>query len=402
MSKTNTKLPEEGLSTSIAPVNLKEVDSPPIDDDSCWKEVGVVKKLFIHPVKSMQGISVDVAEVGKYGLAHNNNVDRQFMIVTERDMKMITARRYPRIVLVSAFVNDSNSSIKLSAPDMPEIIVTVPTEIFEKNVVNTEVFGMACKGYDMGDGVARWLSTFILEEEKGLRLITHFMPSMKITANLIHRLFGMNRPNSQQSSRAFNSTRPAAVRALLPFCREDDVPLYADGFGFLLLAENSVNELNRRLEVQDLVVEETRFRPNIFVSGTEIPFEEDSWCYIRIGDCLFRNSALCGRCVFTTVDPKSGEKHPDGEPLKTLKTFRSTLNPAERKVMGDSPFFGINLGVDKCGTIHVGDKIFVAQPIPKAQWWTITVFPKVCRILFYSAFGAVCAIFAHERYKKLV
>ena len=55
-----------------------------------------------------------------------------------------------------------------------------------------------------------------------------------------------------------------------PFCRNDDVPLYADGFGYLLLAEKSVNELNKRLkenDVDDLEVEQTRFRPNIYVTG---------------------------------------------------------------------------------------------------------------------------------------
>ena len=55
-----------------------------------------------------------------------------------------------------------------------------------------------------------------------------------------------------------------------PFTRGDDVPLYADGFGYLLLAENSISELNKRLKennVDDLEVEETRFRPNIYVTG---------------------------------------------------------------------------------------------------------------------------------------
>ena len=33
------------------------------------------------------------------------------------------------------------------------------------------------------------------------------------------------------------------------------------------------------------------------------------------------------------------------------------MNPDERKVYGDSPFFGINLGVDQCGSIKVGDKV---------------------------------------------
>ena len=55
-----------------------------------------------------------------------------------------------------------------------------------------------------------------------------------------------------------------------PFVRSDDVPLYADGFGYLLLAEESVKQLNKRLKennVPDLVVERTRFRPNIYVTG---------------------------------------------------------------------------------------------------------------------------------------
>ena len=128
------------------------------------------------------------------------------------------------------------------------------------------------------------------------------------------------------------------------------------------MAQNSIDELNRRLKsfnVEDLEVEETRFRPNIFVTGTPCfigfhiyatyvliflffpfvciipftlfnliilgtkkPFDEDSWLYIKVGSCLFRKSALSYRCVFTTIDPIAGEKHPDGEPLKTLKKFR--------------------------------------------------------------------------------
>ena len=64
---------------------------------------------------------------------------------------------------------------------------------------------------------------------------------------------------------------------------------------------------------------------NFTITGTKGPFEEDNWLYIRIGDCLFRNSALCGRCIFTTVDPKTGEKHADGQPLKTLKKFRQAI-----------------------------------------------------------------------------
>ena len=59
-----------------------------------------------------------------------------------------------------------------------------------------------------------------------------------------------------------------------------------------------------------------------------------------------------------------GEKHREGEPLKTLKTFRSSLDETERKEYGNAPFFGVNLGVEAEGEISVGDKVFISSTIP--------------------------------------
>ena len=56
----------------------------------------------------------------------------------------------------------------------------------------------------------------------------------------------------------------------MPMVKEQqDVPLFADGFGFLLTNEDSINDLNIKLKSQniDLTVDERRFRPNISVKG---------------------------------------------------------------------------------------------------------------------------------------
>ena len=59
-----------------------------------------------------------------------------------------------------------------------------------------------------------------------------------------------------------------------------------------------------------------------------------------------------------------GEKHSGGEPLKTLKTFRSSLDEVERKEYGNSPFFGVNLGVQTGGgEISVGDSVFISSTV---------------------------------------
>ena len=86
------------------------------------------------------------------------------------------------------------------------------------------------------------------------------------------------------------------------------------------------------------------------------------WPHVKISENVFRNVKLCTRCSFTTIDPESGTKDPSGEPLKTLRSFRSSLDTLERKEYGTSPFFGVNLGLEvKGGCISVGDKIYVKK-----------------------------------------
>ena len=82
---------------------------------------------------------------------------------------------------------------------------------------------------------------------------------------------------------------------------------------------------------------------------------------MKICDSVLRNVKLCTRCVFTTIDPGTGEKNGKGEPLKTLRSFRSTLDKDEKKVYGTSPFFGVNLGVEQLGSIGINDKIFIKK-----------------------------------------
>ena len=94
-----------------------------------------------------------------------------------------------------------------------------------------------------------------------------------------------------------------------------------------------------------------RFRPNLVVR-TERAFEEDEWQRLRVGDCEFDVIKRCARCILTTVDPQTGEKGADGEPLKTLRSFR--FDKAARGIL-----FGVNLIPRQLGTVSVGDPVSV-------------------------------------------
>lgn len=75
----------------------------------------------------------------------------------------------------------------------------------------------------------------------------------------------------------------------------------------------------------------------------------------------FSEMPVCDRCVFTTVDPVMGDKHPQQEPLKTLRKYRSAAAEEEKKLFGSSPFFGVFLASEINGAIKIGDDVKIGK-----------------------------------------
>ena len=130
------------------------------------------------------------------------------------------------------------------------------------------------------------------------------------------------------------------------YAQKGDIVSFADGYPLLLTNQASLADLNERLERP---IEMIRFRPNVVMQGADA-FEEDNWNRVRIGSVEFECSRPCARCVLTTVDPSTGVKDPDGEPLKTLKTYRHE---------GEGVLFGINLIPRSSGQLNLGDSVIV-------------------------------------------
>ena len=126
----------------------------------------------------------------------------------------------------------------------------------------------------------------------------------------------------------------------------DDEVSFADGAPILLISTGSLADLNGRLAEP---VTMTRFRPNIVVAAPT-PFVEDSWRSIAVGSAEFAVAWQCSRCILTTIDPATGVKHPRGEPLETLRSYRR---------VGAKTMFGQNLIPRKRGAIRVGDTVRV-------------------------------------------
>lgn len=87
----------------------------------------------------------------------------------------------------------------------------------------------------------------------------------------------------------------------------------------MLINQASVDDLSNRVKEK---LHHKRFRPNFLIKTNGPPYDEDNWNWVKIGnDVIFQTVVPSIRCIFTNIDPITAERHPDGEPLKTLKRF---------------------------------------------------------------------------------
>lgn len=265
-----------------------------------------LSQLYIHPVKSMRGLALSHAQVATSGLAF----DRIFMI-TEPDGTFITARQHPQMVLFTpAILHDG---LYLSAPDGSNACVRFVD--FQSQPAPTEVWGNHFTALIAPEEINTWLSGYFSRPVQ-LRWVGD------------------------------SPTRRVKNFAAVPLS-------FADGFPFLLANEASLRDLQNRCPAS---VKMTQFRPNLVVTGAQA-WAEDSWQVVRIGGVTFEVAKPCSRCIFTTVSPEKGRKHPSGEPLATLQSFRTAQDN------GDVDF-GQNLIARNSGVIRVGDELEVLATKP--------------------------------------
>lgn len=118
----------------------------------------------------------------------------------------------------------------------------------------------------------------------------------------------------------------------------------------MIINEASVTDLNTRLDFKTTPL---TFRPNLLLKGPKA-FDEDHYKWVKIGnETILKVVQPCLRCAFTNIDPETGERRVDGQPLKTLKEYRKFPK------WGESPAMGIHLGLIKAGKVKVGDAVYV-------------------------------------------
>jgi uncharacterized protein len=228
-----------------------------------------IGQLFIHPIKSCGGITVDEAPLIETGLEY----DREWM-VTGRDGVFVTQRQWPRMALIRPTLRTSD--LVLRAPGM--LALHLQLDAVEGDC-KVRVWNDSVDAFDMGDLAAQWFSDFLGQP---LRL-ARFDPDVRRLA-------------SAQWTKAIES-RTA----------------FADGFPLLVTSTASLNELNRRLvDAGHDAVPMQRFRPNIVIDGLADAHGEDFIDTLTIesadGPVLIKLVKPCGRCTIPDVNPATAEQ----------------------------------------------------------------------------------------------
>ena len=270
--------------------------------------------LFCYPVKSCRGVALTETALDRRGVVH----DREMMIVDAQGRQM-TQRATPILAHIETAL--TKDALGLRAPGADEL--RIPWHTPGRTAREVVIWRDTVVADDVGDEAAHWLTAVIGQP---CRLVTTGERSQRVRP--VERLPDDIHPEVH--------TRPVEVA-------------FSDGFPLLVVSEESLDDLNRRLDLPEALGMD-RFRPNLVVAGCATPYAEDTWKAFRVGAVRFFGGGPCGRCVVTTTDQQTLER--DAEPLRTLARYRRT---AEGEVV-----FGQNIiPAGSSGRLRVGDEVWL-------------------------------------------
>ncbi len=276
-----------------------------------------ISQLWIYPIKSLGGISLDSAQMEQRGLQY----DRRWMLV-DKDNHFLSQRKTAKMALITVELSEFGLSVR--APDMPILIIPYPDpqiELYDDIEVtcwNDKIIAQHING-----SIDNWFSEFL---DSDCQLV--YMPD--------------------KSDRLVDPD----------FAPNQEITSFSDGFPNLIISEASLEDLNSRVDI-DLTIQ--RFRPNIVFSGCK-PYAEDQLGHFKIAQIDFYAVKPCSRCVVTTIDPVTAKKE-SPEPLQALSLFRKKNN----KVM-----FGQNvlhkLALGHKNHLAIGDTVEIIKPSPAIKF----------------------------------
>ncbi|KAJ7204394.1 MOSC N-terminal beta barrel domain-containing protein [Mycena pura] len=308
-----------------------------------------VSKILVHPIKSCRGISVQHSRYTPEGLQY----DRQWCIIEGSDLTVITAREFPKMVLITPQMTEDPTS-----PHSGVLSVSFPEES------GCEPFSLPlCPSQSVLDSWKR-LQKVMMWHVPFDAYICEALPSppSRSPSAILSSYFG--RPVHL----IYKGAQPRPCEPTVTHPNLDANAVFQDCFPLMVMSEESTTQITEQLrrhvgtqgiderwKTDNLVIE--RFRPNVVFQGAG-PFAEDSWKEIRIGIMpdapVISIVSKCTRCLLPNVSPETGERD-KAVPYKIIMKFRTGLDADPQNKM--KPCVGVNGMPLGSGEIRVGDVV---------------------------------------------
>ncbi len=244
-----------------------------------------IEAIYISPVKSLALRSLQHAHLGANGILE----DRRFFLVSDRD-RLVTQREVASLTQVNAAYTLDPEVLRIEFPD-GTVVEDAPRD---GDPVSARFFGVRdCAGLAVTGGWSEALTKFAGTPLRLVRAIGNAFDALPVSI-----------------------CSAASVEAL-------------------------------RISAGAPAIEQRRFRPNLYVSGTKA-HEEDDWvgASVTIGNEARVHVHLRDpRCVMITHNPETGER--DLDTLRMIMAYR-TDQPKEAN-------FGVYGTVEQAGNVAVGD-----------------------------------------------
>lgn len=263
-----------------------------------------LSEINIYPIKSLEGISLNEAEIEEKGLQH----DRRWMLIDEEGT-FITQRKHFELALLQVDIAENIMTVSHKKNLNHAISFSIDEETGES--ISVTVWDDRSTGFEVNTKVSNWFSEF-------LKMKVRLVKMASADRRLVDQRYASN----------------------------NETVSFADGYPCLLIGQSSLNGLNEKLSMP---IRMDRFRPNFVFTGG-IPHVEDNFSTFFLGDVLFSAVKPCARCVLITIDQQNGLK--GQEPLRTLAGYRT----AGKKIL-----FGQNLIHKGSGIIRLGDELRIEE-----------------------------------------
>ncbi|GAA6040176.1 hypothetical protein JCM8097_004164 [Rhodosporidiobolus ruineniae] len=327
------------------------------------KPAPTVSELWVYPIKSCRGTSVQESPYGEEGLEY----DRQWMIVEADTHKFLTARTIPKMVLIHPIVNRSNGTLDVTVPSS-STDPSAPSQTFSVPLAHPSTY---LSSPDSDPSLDHDFSVWGCDPQDGYlvgspELISALSEFMGREVLLVRK--GLTRRSV------------ADVPGVVHSEGLDPVTGFSDFYAMLIASRTSLNELTSRLPSlssnalfnasrwspsaisQQGGLEIARFRANILVDGLKEAWEEDGWKRVRIGaDEEVEVGLRCARCMLPSVDPQTALRD-------KLVPDHLMKDRAVQPLTAPKVCFGVlSSPIKKSGMIKVGDAVTVLDAYPKPK-----------------------------------